>query len=118
MVEQAEMSNDVRENSQLGKISNDLGEHWNDKGVSDWTQQQIADEVGCSQPYVAQVISKKYESYNLVIPEHVKSKSDKADFRKLPYELQEQVRANYACERNLDSAASISNLQITSTLVI
>lgn len=59
----------------------------------DWTQQQIADEVGCSQQYVAKVTTEKYESYDLVVPEHVKSKNDKADFRKLPHELQEQVRA-------------------------
>ena len=26
---------DVSENSQLGKIGNDLGEHWNDKGVAE-----------------------------------------------------------------------------------
>ncbi|MFO0013247.1 MAG: helix-turn-helix domain-containing protein [Planctomycetota bacterium] len=30
-VSQRQVSDDVRENSQLGKISNDLGEHWNDK---------------------------------------------------------------------------------------
>lgn len=60
----------------------------------DWTQQQIADEVGCSQPYVAQVISKNCDLKETVItPESIKSSRDKADFRKLPHELQEQVRA-------------------------
>jgi len=36
-------------------------------------------------------VTKKYESDKLVIPEHVKSKNDKADFRKLPEDVQEQV---------------------------
>lgn len=68
----------------------------------DWTQQQIADEVGCSQPYVAQVISKNSESEESVIPDHLKSHTDKADFRKLPPELQQQVRAK---EVSLNAAA-------------
>ena len=59
----------------------------------DWTQQQIADEVGCSQQYVAKVTTEKYESDKLVVPDHIKSRTDKADFRKLPEDVQEQVRA-------------------------
>jgi len=35
-------------------------------------------------PYVAQVISKKSESDKLVIPDDIKSHTDKADFRMLP----------------------------------
>lgn len=68
----------------------------------DWTQQHIADEVGCSQQYVAKVTTEKYESYDLVVPEHVKSKNDKADFRKLPVELQQKVAAK---EVSLNAAA-------------
>lgn len=52
--------------------------------TADWTQQQIADEVGVSQPYVSQVISKNLESKELVIPEHLTATDSKAGFRKSP----------------------------------
>jgi len=68
----------------------------------DWTQQRIAEEVGCSQPYVAQVISKKFESNQLVIPNHLTAKEAKADYRKLPPELQQKVAAK---EVSLNAAA-------------
>jgi hypothetical protein len=45
----------------------------------DWTQQQIADEVGCSQPYVSQVISKNFESKELVIPDHISGNASKVE---------------------------------------
>jgi predicted transcriptional regulator len=59
----------------------------------DWTQQQIADEVGVSQPYVNQVISKNFESKEIVIPDHLTGSEAKADYRKLPEELQQAVAA-------------------------
>lgn len=69
----------------------------------DWTQQQIADEVGCSKPYVNKVLTKKSESDESVnTPDHLKSRTDKADFRKLPHELQEKVRVK---EVSLNAAA-------------
>jgi hypothetical protein len=67
-----------------------------------WTQQRIADEVGVSQPYVNMVISEKSESDKTLIPSHVINRNDRADFRKLPEELREQVAAK---EISLNAAA-------------
>lgn len=62
----------------------------------DWTQQQIADEVGCSKQYVSEVSSKSLDSKETVDPpEHLTATDSKADFRKLPAELQEAVRAKH-----------------------
>jgi predicted regulator of amino acid metabolism with ACT domain len=56
------------------------------------SQQQIAEKVGVSRPYVTQVVSEISESENLVtIPDHIKGNTDRADFRKLPPELQSKV---------------------------
>ncbi len=67
------------------------------KCETDWTQQQIADEVGCSKPYVNKVLTKNCDLKEKVnTPEPMKSDRDKADFRKLPHELQEQVRARHS----------------------
>jgi predicted transcriptional regulator len=54
-------------------------------------QEDIAKRFGVSQPYVSQVISKPSDSDNLVIPSNLKSRTDQADFRKLPAELREMV---------------------------
>jgi transcriptional regulator with XRE-family HTH domain len=60
----------------------------------DWTQQQIADEVGVTKGYVNQVFSKASECDNSVnTPEHLNNRNDKADYRKLPPELQQAVAA-------------------------
>jgi len=59
----------------------------------DWTQQQIADEVGVTQGYVNQVISKNLESKDLlIVPDHLTATDSKADFRKLPEELRPSSR--------------------------
>lgn len=69
----------------------------------DWTQQQIADEVGCSKPYVNKVLTKNCELKETVnTPESMKSDRDKADFRKLPANLQEMVTSR---EVSLNAAA-------------
>jgi len=57
----------------------------------DWTQQRIADEVGVSQVYVNKVITKSSHKEELVIPHEIEGNSSKADFRKLPPELQAKV---------------------------
>jgi len=58
----------------------------------DWTQQQIADEVGVDQSYVSRVMTKMSESDNSVIPpDDMSSRTDRADFRKLPTDIQEAV---------------------------
>jgi hypothetical protein len=68
-----------------------------------WTQQRIADEVGVSQQYVDKVTTKSCESQkSVVIPDSIKSSRDRADFRKLPEELREQVAAK---EISLNAAA-------------
>jgi predicted transcriptional regulator len=67
-----------------------------------WTQQRIADEVGVSQPYVNMVISETSESEKVLIPPHINGNADRADFRKLPEELREQVAAK---EISLNAAA-------------
>jgi hypothetical protein len=50
----------------------------------EWTQQQIAEKVNVTQGYVARIITEKSESDNLVIPDHLNNRNDRADFRKLP----------------------------------
>jgi hypothetical protein len=69
-----------------------------------WTQQQIADEVGCSQQYVAKVITTKdcESQESVVIPSHLNGSHERTDFRKLPPELQEKVAAK---EVSLNAAA-------------
>jgi hypothetical protein len=48
-------------------------------------QQQIADEVGVSKPYVNKVLTKTSDSDNSVnTPGHLNNRNDKADYRKLP----------------------------------
>lgn len=74
-----------------------------------WTQQQIADEVGCSQQYVAKVVTtNKSESDNLVVSPTLQSRTDKADFRKLPAELQQKVAAK---EVSLNAAAIAAGIR-------
>jgi len=69
----------------------------------DWTQQQIADAVGCTKGYVSQVFSKTSQCNNsLNIPDHIKTRPHQADFRKLPPELQQKVAAK---EVSLNAAA-------------
>jgi hypothetical protein len=69
----------------------------------EWTQQQIAEKVGVSRPYVTQVVSEISESENLVtIPDHIKGNTDRADFNKLPPELQAKVASR---EININAAA-------------
>ena len=58
-----------------------------------WTQQRIAEEVGVSRQYVHKVLStNKFESKDVVdTPDHLTGSEAKADFRKLPEDVQEQV---------------------------
>lgn len=68
-----------------------------------WSQQQIAEEVGCTKGYVSQVFSKMSElDKSLNIPSALQSRTDQADFRKLPAELQQKVAAK---EVSLNAAA-------------
>ena len=69
-----------------------------------WTQQKIAEHSGVSRQYVHKVLSTdKSESDSLVdAPPTLQSRTDKADFRKLPVELQQQVAAK---EVSLNAAA-------------
>ena len=58
------------------------------------TQEAIAKAVGCSQSNVSQAknIRKVSESdIKLIMPAHLKSRNDQADFRKLSTDLQSQV---------------------------
>jgi DNA-binding XRE family transcriptional regulator len=69
----------------------------------EWTQQQIADEVGVSQQYVNQITSESFKlKESLVIPDWIKSSRDRADFNKLPPELQAKVASR---EININAAA-------------
>lgn len=75
----------------------------------DWTQQQIADSVGVAQPYVNKIITKTLDSKeSVIIPEHLTATDSKADFRKLPEELQRKVAAR---EISLNKAAIQSGLR-------
>lgn len=75
----------------------------------DWTQQQIADEVGVTKGYISQVFSKTSDSEeSLNIPEHLSGSNEKADFRKLPEELQQQVAVR---EISLNKAAIQSGIR-------
>jgi transcriptional regulator with XRE-family HTH domain len=68
----------------------------------EWTQQQIAEKVNVTQGYVARIITEKSESDNLVIPDHLNNRNDRADFNKLPTELQQKVASR---EISLNQAA-------------
>lgn len=59
----------------------------------EWTQQRIADEVGVSRQYAHEVLSsKKSDSDKTVdIPLCLQSRTDQADFRKLPQDMREAV---------------------------
>lgn len=74
----------------------------------DWTQQQIADEVGCSQQYVARVTTETSESEILVVPDCIKSHTDKSDFRKLPEDVREKVRTKQV---SLNAAAIAAGIR-------
>ena len=68
-----------------------------------WSQQKIAEEVGCDKGYVSRVLTKSSHQENLVnIPPTIEGNSSKADFRKLPPELQQKVAAK---EVSLNAAA-------------
>lgn len=74
-----------------------------------WTQQQIADAVGCSKPYVNKVLTKDFESKESVnVPNHLTASEAKADFRKLPPELQQKVAAK---EVSLNAAAIAAGIR-------
>jgi len=73
------------------------------KNHPELTQKQIAEKVGVSQPYVNQVISKSCKlKETVIIPDWIKSSRDRADFRKLPPELQSKVDSK---EISLNAAA-------------
>ena len=74
------------------------------KKYPNWTQQRIAEEVGVSRQYVHKVLStNKFESKDVVdTPDHLTGSEAKADFRKLPPELQQKVAAK---EVSLNAAA-------------
>lgn len=58
----------------------------------DWTQARIAQEVGVTKGYISQVFSERFESNDLLnIPPDLSGKESRADFRKLPSELQQAV---------------------------
>lgn len=74
-----------------------------------WTQQKIAEAVGCSRPYVTQVlVSKNSHREELVTPPTIEGNSSKADFRKLPPELREKVAAK---EISLNAAAIAAGIR-------
>jgi hypothetical protein len=88
-----EISKEITKRTQIQKLR---------KEHPEWTQQQIADEVGVSQPFVNQIISKISESEKTLIPDHIKGNTDRADFNKLPPELQAKVASK---EININAAA-------------
>jgi len=68
-----------------------------------WSQQKIAEAVGCTKGYVSQVFSKISQREEILnIPPTIEGNSSKADFRKLPPELQQKVAAK---EVSLNAAA-------------
>lgn len=68
-----------------------------------WTQQKIAEAVGCDKGYVSRVLTNKLQCNKTVnTPDHIKTRPHQADFRKLPPELQQQVAAK---EVSLNAAA-------------
>ena len=64
--------------------------------------------MGCTQGYVARVITKTSQREELVIPSTIQGNSSKADFRKLPPELQQQVAAK---EVSLNAAAIAAGIR-------
>ena len=74
------------------------------------TQQQIADLMGCSRQYVHEVLSSKMsESDKLVdTPDHLQSRTDQADYRKLPPELQQKVASK---EVSMNAAAIAAGIR-------
>jgi transcriptional regulator with XRE-family HTH domain len=88
-----EISKEITKRTQIQKLR---------KEHPDWTQQQIAEEVGVSQQYVNQVTSKMSESDKILVPDHLNNRNDRADFRKLPPELQAKVASR---EMNINAAA-------------
>lgn len=74
-----------------------------------WSQQKIAEAVGCSQQYVAKVVTTKdSQREELVVPPTIEGNSSKADFRKLPPELQQKVAAK---EVSLNAAAIAAGIR-------
>ena len=68
-----------------------------------WSQQKIAEAVGCTKGYVSQVFSKISQREEILnIPPTIEGNSSKADFRKLPPELQQKVATK---EVSLNAAA-------------
>lgn len=69
-----------------------------------WTQQQIADHENVSRQYVHKVLSTctSHREDLVDIPSDIEGNSSKADFRKLPVELQQKVAAK---EVSLNAAA-------------
>jgi hypothetical protein len=89
-----EISKEITKRTQIQKLR---------KEHPELTQQQIAEKVGVSRPYVTQVVSEMSESDNLLtIPEHLNNRNDRADFNKLPTELQQKVASR---EISLNQAA-------------
>ena len=76
------------------------------------TQEAIAKAVGCSQSNVSQAknIRKVSESdIKLIMPAHLKSRNDQADFRKLSADLQSQVIARSISLNRASPAATAEN---------
>jgi DNA-binding XRE family transcriptional regulator len=95
-----EISKEITKRTQIQKLR---------KERPDWTQQQIADEVGVSQPYVNQIISETFKlKETLIIPDWIKSSRDRADFNKLPAELQVKVASK---EMSLNAAAIAAGIR-------
>ena len=94
-----EISKEITKRTQIQKLH---------KEHPDWTQQQIADEVGVSQQYVNQVTSKMSESDKILVPDHLNNRNDRADFRKLPPELQAKVASR---EISLNQAAIAAGIR-------
>jgi hypothetical protein len=78
------------------------------------TQQQTADAVGCTQQFVAKVLTTKTSNMEktVVVPEWFKSDTSKARFRQLTPAAQEQVRSK---QLSLNQAAREEGLIKTKT---
>lgn len=75
----------------------------------EWTQQQIAEEVGVDKAYVSRTLTKNPQKGNVVnVPSHINGKNQKTDFRKLPAELQAKVVSK---EMSLNAAAIAAGIR-------
>ncbi len=90
-----EISKEITKRTQIQKLR---------KEHPELSQAEIAKEANVSRQYVHEVLSseKSESDFLLDIPEHLNNKNDRADFRKLPPELQAKVASR---EININAAA-------------